>query len=65
MSVLFVCICCWCYFESRLINKLRGGNIMVDLKGCFKDMKDKVVGKGKEVYGKVIDDKSKEIEGKV
>ena len=37
---------------------------MADLKGRSKDMKDKVVGKGKEAYGKATDDKSKETEGK-
>lgn len=36
---------------------------MADLKGRSKDMKDKVVGKGK-AYGKATDDKSKETEGK-
>ena len=37
---------------------------MADLKGRSKDMKDKVVGEGKEAYGKATDDKSKETEGK-
>ena len=37
---------------------------MADLKGRSKDMKDKVVGKGKEAYGKATDDKSQETEGK-
>lgn len=37
---------------------------MADLKGRSEDAKDKVVGKGKEAYGKATDDKSKEAEGK-
>ena len=37
---------------------------MADLKGSSKDMKEKVVGKGKEAYGKATDDKSNETEGK-
>ena len=37
---------------------------MADLKGRSKDMKDKVVGEGKEAYGKATDDKRKETEGK-
>lgn len=37
---------------------------MADLEGRVNDAKDKVVGTGKEVQGKVTDDKGKELEGK-
>ena len=37
---------------------------MADLKGRPEDLKDKVVGEGKEAYGKATGDKSKEVEGK-
>lgn len=44
--------------------KIKGGIRMADLKGRTEDTKDKVVGEGKEAYGKATNDKSKETEGK-
>ncbi|MGM0123439.1 hypothetical protein IGI37_000805 [Enterococcus sp. AZ194] len=37
---------------------------MADLEKQANDLKDKVVGEAKETYGKLADDKSKELEGK-